>query len=106
MKSPVRPSATPLPDALGFRFRHGPVAHDLREFHDILALAPAEVVTYHRPHFGAWLRGVLGDEPLARRFEAYDQAGAEGDALRDVLVALVELRLHPSLSPARVTDER
>lgn len=92
MKTPARTVPTPLPDDLGFRFRHGPVAHDLAEFEALLREAPAEVVTFHRPHFAGWLRGILGDEPLARRFEAYDAAGAEGDALRDVLVALVRLR--------------
>src|SRR5687767_8705534 len=89
----------PLPENLGFRFRHGPVAHDLAEFERILAKAPADVVTFHRPHYAGWLRDVLGDEPLARRFEAYDAGGAEGDALRDVLCALVRRRLDASLSP-------
>lgn len=100
MKPPKRHAPAPVPDHLGFRFRHGPVAHDLAEFEALLAKAPADVVTFHRPHYAGWLREVLGDEPLARRFEAYDAGGAEGDALRDVLVALVHLRLDASLSPA------
>lgn len=84
---------TPVREELAFRFRHGPAARSLPEFHALLATAPPEAVHFHREHFAPWLRDVLGEAPLARRFEQYAEAGAEPGVLRETLVALVARRL-------------
>lgn len=82
-----------MPEGLAFRFRHGAVARSLREFRDVLARAPGDVVWYHRGHYAAWLRDVLREAGLARRFEAFAESGGDPDVYRETVTSLVERRL-------------
>jgi hypothetical protein len=89
-----------VPPERGFRFQHGPLACSLEEFRIAIAQAPVEVVHYHREHFVPWVRDVLGDEPLARRLEAYAESGAAPDVYREIVVDLVGRRPTSQRSPA------
>lgn len=91
---------TPFPEALGFRFQHGPVARSLGEFRDILEAAPVQAVWYHREHYAAWLREVVRDLPLARRFEAYASTPPAPDVYRDLALSLVTRRLEELARPS------
>lgn len=81
-----------VPAERGFRFQHGPVALNLREFRTALAQAPASVAFYHREHYAPWLREVVGDLPLARRIEAYVADPPAPEVYRELLVDLVARR--------------
>ncbi|GEM_PF-4565881 len=90
---PPRHVRDDAPDAEAFRFSDGQTASSLAGLVEALSRATPTVVGYHREHFVPWLRDVVGDEPLARRFAYYAQAGGEPDVLRETLVALGRARL-------------
>lgn len=83
----------PVAPELGFRFQHGPLARDLAEFRDVLSTAPSSVVFYHREHFAPWLRDVLREVALARRFEGYHSTPPAPDVYREIALELVARRL-------------
>lgn len=91
----------PAPEAQAFRFQSGGSARSLEELHARLAEAPAGVVWYHREHFPSWLRDVVGDDPLARRFAAYAAQAPHAESLRETLVGLVRFRLGELRGAAR-----
>lgn len=97
--SPPPRVVEPVDEGLAFRFSNGATARSLVELEGVLRAAPPGVVWFHREHFVPWVRDVLGDEPLARRFEHYAAAHAAPDALKDVLADLVETRVR-ELRPA------
>jgi len=89
------PTPSPLreaPPAQAFRLRSGEEARSLVQLASALSRASPGDVEFHKAHFPAWLRGVLGDEPLARRFEHYAAAGGDADVLRATLAALARRR--------------
>lgn len=86
------PALDAVPEERGFRFQHGALARSLPEFRDVLANAPAGVVSYHRGHFAAWVRDVLRDEPLARRLEHYATEAPDADVYRETVLELVARR--------------
>lgn len=92
-RSPPPHAFEPARDEQAFRFRSGASARSLAELEERLREAPPDVVAYHRQHFAPWLREVVGDEPLSRRFEALAEEGAAPDVLRDALCGLVRARL-------------
>jgi hypothetical protein len=81
------------PEAQAFVLQDGQRARSLAQLVDALSRAAPGVAWYHREHFVPWLRDVVGDEPLARRFEFYARAGGDPEILRDTLVALGRARL-------------
>ena len=95
MKMPATPSRVleTVSDERAFRFSHGGVARSLEELERALREAPAGPVWFHREHLVPWVRDVLGDEPLARRYEHYAQAHMDADVLRDALADLAATRL-------------
>lgn len=90
---PPRHVRDAAPDHLAFRFQSGEVARSLAEFGTHLRGAPATSVWFHREHFVPWLREVLGDDPLARRVEAYASDARDAEVLRELLVDLVDARV-------------
>lgn len=80
-------------DAQAFVFEDGRRAKSLEQLVDVLAHAQGNLAWHHREHFPAWLRDVVGDEPLARRFEHYARMGGDADVLRQTLVGLGRLRV-------------
>lgn len=99
MKKPERAPPAEVPEEMGFRFQHGPVATSLRDFANALAQAPTSVVHYHRAHYPPWVRDVLGDEPLARRLEQFAQESPAPDVYRDIVVSLVARRAADAAGP-------
>lgn len=95
---PVRHVTDPAPAERVFRFANGATAASLREFHERLAEVSVETVGYHREHYAAWVRDVLGDEPLALRIETYAQTKPAPATLRDILRDLVGSRLDALLA--------
>lgn len=96
MRVPTPPPAhvvEPVEDARAFRFSNGRVARSLAELAAALHEVPAGTAYYHREHLVPWLRDVMGDEPLARRFEHYAREGGEPDAFRDLLADLAANRV-------------
>lgn len=87
------------PEELAFRFSDGAAARSLAELARAIRHVPAATVWYHREHFAPWIAGVVGDEPLARRFEHYSRAGGDAEVLRDTLADLVETRLAQLRAP-------
>lgn len=90
---PPRYVTEPAPEPLGFRFDTGATARSLAEFHERLREAPPQTVWYHRAHFVPWLREVVGDDPLARRVEAYAQDARDAQVLQEILADLVRARV-------------
>lgn len=91
---PAPPHArAPADDAQAFHFQNGDRARSLEELAAALARAPADVVAFHRAHFAPWLASIVGDEPLARRFEWYAHASLAPELLRETLRDLVDARL-------------
>lgn len=86
-------AVTELPEELGFRFQHGPLARSLSEFASAIAQAPTSVVYYHREHYVPWMRDVLHETKLARRLEGYAAAPPAPDVYREILVDLLRARL-------------
>lgn len=84
---------------LAFRFQHGPEARSLAQMRDVLLGAPASVAWYHRGHYAAWVREVLRDDPLARRFEGYAEHAPDADVYREIVLELVERRLRELGAP-------
>lgn len=82
-----------VPEALAFRFQHGAQARSLPEFADVLSSAPLEVVWYHRGHYASWLREVLHEVALARRFESYAEGGGDPDVYRETVTSLLRRRV-------------
>ncbi|MEA3201004.1 MAG: hypothetical protein QOE90_2432 [Thermoplasmata archaeon] len=81
------------PEAQAFVLHDGRRARSLAQLVDVLAGSPAALAAYHREHFAPWLRDVVGDEPLARRFDFFARQGGDPDALRETLVALGRARV-------------
>lgn len=83
----------PAPEAQAFRFQSGSMARSLVELEARLSSEAAGVVWYHRDHFPPWLRDVVGDAPLSRRFAQFASELPEPEALRSILVGLARTRL-------------
>lgn len=76
-----------------FRFQTGETAASLPELVAVLRHAPPDTVWFHREHFAAWLREVVRDEALARRFEFYARHPPQPEMLRDILADVVATRV-------------
>ena len=96
MKVPTpfpRHALEPAPDAQGFRFSSGALARDLVELAHALRAVPVGTAWYHREHLVPWVASIVGDEPLARRLDAYARAGGDPEVYRDTVADLVETRV-------------
>jgi alpha-amylase len=92
-----------LPFEKGFHFYTGEgqdtgvTATSLPEFAEKLQKIPVESVSFHsqRGDFQEWLRGVVGDEELARRIDRIKTrgSGSSGENLRKELLRTVQVRL-------------
>lgn len=89
---PPRHVQDPAPAEQAFFFRSGRSAASLADFARVLREESAATVHYHREHFAPWLRGVLGDDPLARRFESFVEVPDDA-TYRDLAASLAEARL-------------
>lgn len=89
----ARSPLEPVPEERAFFFQHGARAQSLAEFADALEAAVPEVVWFHRDHFAPWLREVVQDVPLARRFETYAAAGGDPGVYRETVARLVRRRV-------------
>lgn len=88
-----RHALEPVDEDRAFRLTSGGAARSLADLAGELRRAPSGAVWFHREHFVPWVRDVVGDEPLARRMDAYARSGADPDVLRDVLADLVSVRV-------------
>jgi hypothetical protein len=81
------------PETAAFVMQDGQRVHSLAQLVETLQRASPGVAWYHRDHFVPWLREVLRDEPLARRFEHFARMGGDPEVLRETLLALARARL-------------
>jgi len=94
MPSPLpRFAFSPASEDQAFRFQSGATARSLEEFAARVASEPDSVVWYHRSHFAPWVRDVVGDVPLSRRFEYYAQQAPAPDVFREIVATLSHQRL-------------